>query len=99
MPRTTTRPTDAASDQPQLRRLPAKKPNGAARGGAGNGGVSSEDIARRAYEIYRSRGAHDGSAVEHWLEAERQLRQGSTSVTGSLAAKPRKAKKAPAADA
>lgn len=31
------------------------------------------DIARRAYEIYESRGRIDGFAVDDWLEAEREL--------------------------
>jgi hypothetical protein len=30
-------------------------------------------IARRAYEIYSSRGARDGSALDDWLRAEREL--------------------------
>jgi hypothetical protein len=32
-----------------------------------------EDIARRAYELYLSRGAGHGSDVDDWLEAERQV--------------------------
>jgi hypothetical protein len=34
---------------------------------------SHEQIARRAYELYLSRGAADGLDVQDWLEAERQL--------------------------
>ena len=37
-------------------------------------GPSADDIARRAYEIYETRGADHGSDVDDWLEAERQLR-------------------------
>jgi hypothetical protein len=38
--------------------------------------VTAEDIARRAYEIYESRGRVDGAQLDHWLEAERQLLNG-----------------------
>ena len=40
-------------------------------------GASSPDanaVARRAYEIYESRGRIDGYDVEDWLQAERELR-------------------------
>ena len=32
-------------------------------------------IARRAYEIYESRGGDHGSDVDDWLQAEREVRQ------------------------
>ena len=32
-----------------------------------------ERIARRAYEIYRSRGGCDGRSLEDWLQAEREI--------------------------
>ena len=32
------------------------------------------DVAIRAYEIYCDRGCEHGHDVDHWLEAERQLR-------------------------
>ncbi len=35
---------------------------------------SKEEIAKRAYDIWLSRGCEAGHDVEHWLEAERQLR-------------------------
>ena len=35
---------------------------------------SSEQIARRAYEIYLERGGAEGGALEDWLHAERHLR-------------------------
>ena len=35
---------------------------------------SQEQIARRAYEIFIERGQPEGQDLEHWLEAERQLR-------------------------
>lgn len=48
----------------------AKSPLAAARS------VSQEDIARRAFEIYASRGYAAGDPVADWYEAERQLRAG-----------------------
>jgi DUF2934 family protein len=40
-----------------------------------NGGspVTTEDIARRAYELYEARGRTDGAQVDDWLLAEQQL--------------------------
>jgi hypothetical protein len=35
--------------------------------------VDADAIARRAYEIYESRGRIDGRDVEDWLQAEREL--------------------------
>jgi hypothetical protein len=40
--------------------------------GTGNG-VTREDIARRAYEIYVQRGGTHGYDIEDWLQAEREL--------------------------
>ena len=37
------------------------------------GRPSPEDVARRAYEIFRSRGGVHGRDVEDWLAAEREL--------------------------
>ena len=36
-------------------------------------GVSREDIARRAYELYEARGKTGGSPLEDWVLAEQQL--------------------------
>lgn len=36
----------------------------------------TEEIAARAYEIWLANGRQHGRDVEHWLEAERQLRKG-----------------------
>jgi hypothetical protein len=49
-------------------------------------------VARRAYEIYQSRGGQHGADVDDWLEAERQLRPGPSDVTGPARARPRKRK-------
>jgi hypothetical protein len=32
-----------------------------------------ETITKRAYELYRQEGCIDGRALNHWLEAERQV--------------------------
>jgi hypothetical protein len=32
-----------------------------------------EDVARRAYELFLSRGAQHGCDIEDWLKAERQV--------------------------
>jgi hypothetical protein len=98
MPRTI-KPSDGASDQPKSKKLPAKRPNGAANGGIDDMN-DSDKVARRAYEIYESRGGQHGSDLDHWLEAERELKPGPTSVTGSMnAAKPKKSRKTPEAGA
>jgi len=39
-------------------------------------GITSDQIAKRAYEIYASRGYAPGNPDEDWHEAERQLRAG-----------------------
>jgi hypothetical protein len=36
--------------------------------------VTDGDIARRAYELYLSRGGEHGHDVEDWVQAERELR-------------------------
>jgi hypothetical protein len=36
--------------------------------------VTDEDVARRAYELYRDRGWGHGHDVDDWLQAERELR-------------------------
>lgn len=38
-------------------------------------GIPLEAIAQRAYELYVAAGYQHGRDVEHWLEAERQLRR------------------------
>lgn len=40
------------------------------------GQVAQADIARRAFELYCARGGQDGSDVEDWLRAERELSTG-----------------------
>ena len=40
--------------------------------------LDPDEIRRRAYQLYLSRGCTNGCDVEDWLEAERQLRNGRT---------------------
>jgi hypothetical protein len=40
---------------------------------------SSEEIARRAYEIYLARGGAAGHEQEDWLQAEKELKERSLS--------------------
>jgi hypothetical protein len=35
--------------------------------------ASRDDIARRAYDLYQQRGGNDGSDLDDWLKAERDL--------------------------
>ncbi len=64
------------------------KPKSPARATPGNGAINTDDaVARRAYEIFESRGAQHGYDLDHWLEAERELKP--------IPAKPRKSKKTP----
>jgi Protein of unknown function (DUF2934) len=43
------------------------------------GTPASEDVARRAYELFQARGGESGHELEHWLEAERELSRTSSS--------------------
>jgi Protein of unknown function (DUF2934) len=42
-------------------------------------GVTENDIARRAFELYCDRGREDGHDLADWLNAERELRDASSS--------------------
>ncbi len=57
-----------------------------------------EDIARRAYELFLSRGAQHGCDVDDWLEAERQVTRdsGPPSITTRRLASNARASKAAA---
>lgn len=61
---------DGATGPATSKRPSTKKPNG-----NGSDGHSSDEVAKRAYEIYQSRGGYDGADFDDWLEAERQLKQ------------------------
>jgi hypothetical protein len=45
-----------------------------------------ERIRERAHQIYLARGAKDGSEVDDWLRAEKELRPAATEETGQPAA-------------
>lgn len=53
-------------------------PTGSAQPASGDSAAVELDrdrVAQRAYELYLSRGGHDGQALDDWLVAERELRQ------------------------
>jgi len=41
--------------------------------------VSNGDVAHRAYDVYLARGREDGHDVDDWLQAERELRDATSS--------------------
>lgn len=86
MPRTN-KPADSSSDSLKPARTP-KRRNGAAESLNG-----PDAVARRAYEIYESRGGDHGADLDDWLEAERQLKPGPTDVTGPTAPAPPKSRR------
>ena len=45
----------------------------------GSRNPADADIARRAFELYCERGCQHGRDVEDWLQAERELREGTNS--------------------
>ena len=49
--------------------------------------ITKDDIARRAYELFLTRGGAEGHDVEDWLEAERQLE--AESMAGPITSNPR----------
>ena len=73
--RTTTEPRESPKPQP-------------ARGNGDLRGITDEDVARRAYEIYQNRGGSHGADLDDWLEAERQLKRGPSDVTGPTPTSP-----------
>jgi hypothetical protein len=57
---------------------------------------TSEDVARRAYELFLSRNGQHGRDVDDWLEAERQLRSNGTPRPSRRSASNTRAVKTPA---
>jgi hypothetical protein len=47
--------------------------------------VSAEEIAKRAYQIYENRGYMEGSDLDDWLQAERELTQQAPGVRRAAA--------------
>jgi DUF2934 family protein len=45
--------------------------------------VPREDIARRAFDIYQSRGEGNGHDLDDWYEAERQLSEAADGGAGN----------------
>jgi hypothetical protein len=43
--------------------------------------IAEKDIARRAYDLYLTRGGEPGHDVDDWLQAERELRSSSRAST------------------
>jgi Protein of unknown function (DUF2934) len=70
MPKSARRKTDNVLTMPSV-----ESPTAAAIGS----GVTENDIARRAFELYCDRGREDGHDVDDWLTAERELRDVSSS--------------------
>jgi hypothetical protein len=82
MPRTN-RAGSESSDAP-------KPSRGSGRGNGAHGNTNDADaVAKRAYEIYQSRGSTHGADLDDWLEAERQIQR---DVTGPVRAKGRRKK-------
>jgi len=59
----------------KIRTPQRKKHSAAVSARVENGLVTHEQIARRAYEIYLTRGGEPGREQEDWLQAERELRE------------------------
>ena len=57
--------------------------------------ITHDEISQRAYEIFVERGCPEGRDMEHWLEAEAQLRAGTASPSMPATAKPAKASTRP----
>jgi hypothetical protein len=84
MPRTN-KPASETPDAPKPVRKSTKR----------NGAAASDDaeaVARRAYEIYQTRGGNHGADLDDWLEAERQVKGGPADVSAPATAKPRRKK-------
>jgi hypothetical protein len=41
----------------------------------GGGRLTSDAVARLAFELYEKRGRHDGHDMDDWLRAEQELRR------------------------
>jgi hypothetical protein len=85
MPRAN-KPANGSSNSPK----PARRSK--TRNGSAEPFNDADAVARRAYEIFQSRGGNHGSDLDDWLEAERELRPGPSDVTGPTRAKPRRRK-------
>ena len=68
----------AQTPSPSADRGNGSSGNGGSAESYGNGGstnqFNSDEIAQRAYQIFEREGRMDGRDMEHWLQAERELR-------------------------
>ena len=80
MPRTP-KSTAGTTDQAKPKRPSTRKPKGSS--------ASSDDVAKRAYEIFTSRGGQHGADFDDWLEAERQLKGPAQAKTRKRVTSPR----------
>ena len=65
------KPADGATGPAKAKRPSTSKSNG----NGGRASVSSDEVARKAYEIYESRGGQHGADFDDWIQAERQLKE------------------------
>ena len=79
MPRANKPANGSADSSKTARPSRSKKSNGAA-----EPFNDPDAVARRAYEIYQRRGGNHGADLDDWLEAERELKVGSSDVTGPV---------------
>lgn len=63
--------TDGTTSPARPKRPATKKPNG----NGGHASISTDEVARKAYELYQSRGGYHGADFDDWIEAERQVKQ------------------------
>ncbi len=54
-------------------RTPSARKRSSAKSAPASAAVTHEAIAQRAYELYMSRGSHEGDALGDWFRAEREL--------------------------
>jgi Protein of unknown function (DUF2934) len=64
-------PKDGSASSPKPRRRSSKPTNGHEEPSY----ISADEVARRAYELYQSRGGQNGSDFDDWIQAEAQLKQ------------------------
>jgi hypothetical protein len=56
-------------------RAPKKTGQSNGNGSSVNGNISNDEVAKRAYDLYLSRGGGHGLDFDDWIEAEKQLKQ------------------------
>ena len=66
---------EGSGGRPQENCLQGGTGNGSDNGGNGGSMFSSDEIAARAYQIFEREGRMDGRDMDHWLQAEQELRR------------------------